>query len=548
MVSHEQHPVASRTVIGAALALALLAAPAFTQNSGNKFYPDDPLLREPPPRPVKDVAARHTDDIYDFLDNSFAAPRRIATKMRRGPHPALDVNTLGDVPDSTWYTNRHFYHRMSIEDLQRGPGNSSPPSEKGMWRIIAAKSNGITPGFAIEDELKNRYLLKFDQPEYPELASAADVIGSKFFYALGYNTPENYIVHFRREQLQVPEGVMWRDPDGKKRPLTDGVIDELLKAQPKLQDGSYRALASRWIEGDLAGPFSYAGMRTDDPNDIIPHEDRRVLRGLRVSASWLNHQDTRSINSMDSLVNENGVRYLKHFLMDFGSILGSDGASPKPPWSGNQYAIEYKSTAFQMLTFGFFVPRWERSHYPRLTGVGLFDSWSFDPVAWKPNYPNPAFMMMDREDAFWAAKQVAAFTDAEIRALVETGEYSDPRAAQWIADCLIKRRDKIADAWFSRVLPLDHFRITDGRLEFEDLQTRGDRTDPEYSVSWTSWDGDGWSAPLPDASTRVPGFRTDTQYLSATIRAVGSAESEQLVRVYVRPGQNGPEVVGIRRS
>jgi len=56
-----------------------------------------------------------------------------------------------------------------------------------------------------------------------------------------------------------------------------------------------------------------------------------------------------------------------------------------------------------------------RSSYPKLTGVGLFDAWSFDPFEWKPNYPNPAFLMMDREDAFWAAKQVAAFTDEEIR-------------------------------------------------------------------------------------------------------------------------------------
>ena len=67
----------------------------------------------------------------------------------------------------------------------------------------------------------------------------------------------------------------------------------------------------------------------------------------------------------------------------------------------------------------------------------------------EPEVPNPAFLLMDREDAFWAAKRVAAFTDAEIRALVETGEYSDARASQWIADSLIRRRDKIAEAWFS---------------------------------------------------------------------------------------------------
>ena len=60
-----------------------------------------------------------------------------------------------------------------------------------------------------------------------------------------------------------------------------------------------------------------------------------MLRGLFVFASWLNHQDTRSINSMDTLVTENGRQYLKHYLIDFGSILGSDGIGAKEPWYGH---------------------------------------------------------------------------------------------------------------------------------------------------------------------------------------------------------------------
>ena len=72
------------------------------------------------------------------------------------------------------------------------------------------------------------------------------------FYALGYNTPENYIVHFRRENLHISEGVKWRDASGKKRPLTDRILDEMLKPQPRAADGTYRAMASRWIEGDLS--------------------------------------------------------------------------------------------------------------------------------------------------------------------------------------------------------------------------------------------------------------------------------------------------------
>jgi hypothetical protein len=549
MVSNEQCYSDARAVIGAVLTLAVLTVPAFGQQTAKKFYTDDPLLKEPPPRPVKQVAQQDVDDMYDFLENSFVTPRRDARIARGGPHPALDVNTLGDVPDSAWYTNRHFYRRTSIAELKQGPGNSTPPCP-GKWRMISAKNNGVTPGFVIEDEHKNRYVLKLDPPQYPELPSAADVIGSKVFYALGYNTPENYIVHFRREDLEISAGVTWRDAAGRKRPLTQRVLNEMLRPQPKQADGRYRAMASRFIAGELKGPFSYHGMRTDDPNDTVAHEDRRELRGLGVFAAWLDHHDTKAVNSMDSLVDEQGLRYLKHYLLDFGDILGSDGVRPKYAWSGHEYTIEGKSSLKQMVTLGFDVPRWARADYPKFTGVGRFDSWSFEPLTWKPNYPNPAFLLMDNQDAFWAAKQVAAFSDAEIRALVETGEYSDPRTTDWITKCLIERRNKIAQAWFSRVLPLDKFRVIDGRLTFEDVSARGEIANGhEYPVRWASWDRNGQVTPLADArGTSVSAFQGETQYLAATIScAEAEAGCKNPITVYLRRGKTGPEVVGIDR-
>jgi hypothetical protein len=273
------------------------------------------------------------------------------------------------------------------------------------------------------------------------------------------------------------------------------------------------------------------------------------LRGLAVFAAWLNHHDTRSINSMDSIVADDGLPYLKHYLLDFGSILGSDGIGPKQPWSGHEYTGAGKEAAVQLATFSLYTPRWVRSKYPAYKGVGLLDYWSFDPTSWKPNYPNPAFLMMDREDAFWAAKQVAAFTDDEIRALVETGEYSDPRAVGWIAECLIKRRDKIAEAWFSRVLPLDRFRVVEGRLAFDDLGARyGIGAARQYDVRWSSYDNQGHLGALPEAGgMMIPAGASE--YLAATIGCSGADEAScpGSVTVYLRRAGTAIQVVGIER-
>ena len=140
----------------------------------------------------------------------------------------------------------------------------------------------------------------------------------------------------------------------------------------------------------------------------------------------------------------------------------------------------------------------------------------------------------------------------KFRAMVETGKLSDPRAADWIADCLIKRRDKIAQAWFSKVLALDRFRVADGRLAFDDLSASYETGTPRsYDVHWSTYDNDhGVLTPLSNASgTKLPPAPSATEYLAATIRcAANPAEScPDPVTVYLRRSGTGFQVVGIDR-
>jgi hypothetical protein len=270
MVSRKQFVLDIRKVILIGLIAVLLALLTDAHGASKRFYPDDPLWREPAPRPTEQVKLSQVDELYDFIENRFVTPAQESDTRKLQAVPAGNVNTLGEVPDSSWYTNRHWRQRMSIAELQRGSGNAAPPEADGTWQIVSAKSDGITPGLVIEDRQRRRYVLKFDPPDFPELASAADIISSKFFYALGYNTPENYIVHFRRDNLTIAEGLTWRDAHGKRRLLTPRAVDEMLHRQPKDSSGAYRALASRWIGGDLVALSTTRGLDPTTPTTSSP--------------------------------------------------------------------------------------------------------------------------------------------------------------------------------------------------------------------------------------------------------------------------------------
>jgi hypothetical protein len=329
-------------------------------------------------------------------------------------------------------------------------------------------------------------------------------------------------------------------------------VDHWLADQPKDSQGRYRVMASRWIAGKAAGPFEFEGTRSDDPNDIVPHQNRRELRGMAVFAAWLNDTDAKAINTLDSLVEEDGVSFLKHFRIDWGASLGSDSVEPKDIRRGHDYALDPKEAAFQAYTFGFYLPKWMRVSYPSIRGVGTFDYESFDALHWHSNYPVTPFMLMDERDAFWAAKQVMAFSDKDIRAIVETGKYSDPRATDWVTECLVKRRDKIGKAWLSRGLALDNFRVEQGRLAFDDLAVRyGVNSERSYKVEWSSFDnssGDRHPVESDGGSWVIPGGAgAKTGYLSASIRLSGGQPGNSEVTVYLRQSGNGWNAVGIER-
>jgi hypothetical protein len=192
-----------------------------------------------------------------------------------------------------------------------------------------------------------------------------------------------------------------------------------------------------------------------------------------------------------------------------------------------------------------------RAHYPNIPAVGRFEAEVFDPEKWVPFYPCPAFDNCLPDDAFWAAKQIMAFTDGEVRGFAKTRQYSDARAAQWISQCLIERRDKIGKAYFTQVLPLDGFEVRDRRLAFEDLATKYKLAAArDYTVQWSQFDNEPEKkTPLAgEASFKLPRL-THTAAVGAYFAAdIHGNDPQKMVTVYLRKKAAEMEVVGIDRS
>lgn len=522
-------------------ALLLLAAPAA---HAQRFLPDDPVARDPDDAPVAKPGEVELSTAYDVIEHTFhhRPGRRVA--------PAANVNTLGEVPDSSWFENRIGVRDLSIDAIVRGPGTGEGPV--GGWTVISGKSQGITPGFTVRDEAGEVWFVKFDRAEYPVLSTGAEVITTRFFHAMGYSVPETHVAYFRPDALAIDPRARVAVKGGPKQKLTPKRLERILQHVKREPDGTLRAVVSRRLAGEPLGPHKYHGTRTDDANDVFPHEDRRELRGLRVFCAWLNHDDSRSVNSLDMYVPPG---YVKHHLIDFSSALGSGSDAtrqigPQNPRAGNEYVIDWGPIARSAFTFGIADRAWRRVEYPDVPEVGNLEADFFEPHAWKPEYPNPAFERMLPEDAFWAARIVARFSDEAIAAVVRTGRLGDPAAEAYLTDVLRRRRDKVVARYFRVVSPLAAFRADGGAVAFDDLGPRGGLAPAvSYEAEWAAFDNHaGTRRPLAAAARALAIPASEETFLVLRVRAVrADGARDPYVDVYLRNGP-APSVVGLERE
>lgn len=367
-------------------------------------------------------------------------------KLTANPREAANVDERDQVRlPSTWWTPRAGFHPVTPAEMLEATGSADAPA--GRWTIVQAKQQGVSPGFQITDENKVRWAIKLDPPNYPEMASGADVISSKLFWAAGYNVPTNVIVTFRREDLSIKEGLTYVDMIKGVRPVTAAYMDELLSKVARNPDGTWRAVASRFLKGKPLGEINFEGRRRDDPEDLVPHDLRREMRGLWTVAAWVHHDDLSARNTLDMWVTEEGRSFVRHHLLDFSGTLGAASVTKHSPRAGHEYLLDYGTLFKNLLTLGLVRGRWERAVDPDLPSVGFIDAATFDPEGWRTFLPNPAFDAKTERDIRWGARIVAGFDEGLIRAAVQQGQFSDRRAEDYLVRILLERRDKLVRRW-----------------------------------------------------------------------------------------------------
>ena len=216
-------------------------------------------------------------------------------------------------------------------------------------------------------------------------------------------------------------------------------------------------VASKALEGKPIGRIRFFGTRPDDPNDIVPHEDRRELRGYGVFAAWLNHVDAKAINSLDTLVDRERplVRAAppdrlrvdaRQRRRGAGRLLGRHAVSARarfdrPPHGGLRLRTTRRGT---------------RAAFYESPSIGRLPQTSrdFDPAQWKPRVPNRAFLQARADDRFWAARKLVALRTDLLRAAVAAGDFGDPESEAFLVRALAERRDAIARAYLTAVNPI----------------------------------------------------------------------------------------------
>jgi len=422
---------------------------------------------------------------WDGADQIFFRPLSHAFAISPG-REAANVNAFDEVVDSAWWTSRLGVKPMSADELARGacePKQLLDPNhtQDGAWVIDKGKTDGSTPGFRVNIPGKGKFLFKVDADTggdmtpgeivpHLERSTAATVVGAAAYNAVGFNTSCEQVMYVKRSIFKITPGLTERNNSGIEKAFGKVELDKIFDKTCKRGE-LLRLTASAWLPGHLIGPFRYSGTRADDPNDVIPHDNRRELRGARLLAAWLDHFDSREQNTMDSWItsvagapDDSSPGFVRHYYLDTSDCLGSEW-----PWEpisrrlGLSYVLDWGDVGRDFISLGIPTRPWETVQRSAAhIKFGFYNVKDFVPEDWKNEYPNAAFSRMTEHDGAWMTRILARFTPEMVHRLAVMANFTDPNDTEYMAAMMEGRLERILERYLLRLSPVADLHIDNG--------------------------------------------------------------------------------------
>lgn len=396
-------------------------------------------------------------DYYATVQAPLPRIRQVNASRKRD---ALDVNSLDEVPASSWFLPRLGYQAIPPEELLNGIYEYGPPQPP--ISVIRVRHPEKNPRLFVQDSRGLFYLLKFDPPDFPGISTTTSFVVNRLFWSFGYHVPEDHLFFFKPNDIII----------AAESELDSLMLQTILSRVAPPVNGEYRTSASRIIEGLPVGEAPEKGVREDDPNDWFPHEDRRSLRGLRVFCALTNMVDISADNLLDIYVGMENKGYIKHYIVDFDDAFGTHAARNDQLWAGFNHLFSLKEIIRNLVTAGFVIEDWETLEPMPWPSVGTFEGQIFQPEKWKETHPFTPIRRSQPTDDYWAAKIVSVLSREHLQILIDAAQYPSPSAATYIFYTLLKRQEKIVTYNFQRVSPLEFVNYKNSRLVLENQLKR----------------------------------------------------------------------------
>jgi hypothetical protein len=476
-----------------------------------QFADREPVTEVHDDRPIS------TPRIRTFIEEFYQADVYVRRELVNGLDPrsypqALDVNSFDRVPKSSWYRGVAHDHHPLIDYRRDGP--PQPP-----FQLTGEPPSSDSPdAISITDARGLPYELQPDVTDRPGMRTGAAVIASRLVHALGYRTPEVYIARSHTGQ---------------------------------------RVAATRWPIGVDLGPTPIQFQRPDDPNDHLPHVDRRSLRALKLVTAWLDIVKMRPRMLRDAFVGKNAQGHVQHFILGLDSAIGVETYLRAVKFAEDP---DREDSNFFLRVFSLGLSPKAPGVLPRTVwpSVGLFHE-RLLPAKFSSS---PPFEPMDRlqpGDLYWIAKRIASVPMDTIVKALEDAEL-EPGPVNYIFQVLHLRRAAIVAWGYDRTTPCELLSIEKkaGRrvLVLADLAIETgfvEADERSYTIGFYDSNGDeisnAFNVQASSSIVRIPLPEGLDQHPYVVARILARRDDHPMARpfdVHLRRGKGNLQVVGLR--